>query len=422
MGEEMTARSDGAVAVKKNVKSVLKKLRVLQIRAIGFAEASMYRAILRVSRGSKATAPSSHVLIAAPGGGNIGDQAMLESFVGNVDGTVQVIVRSESDFVWDTVSGTYEVAVLPSLLYGNGAAHIRDFKRYLRLLLDATSVSVIGADIMDGAYNPKASVRRSNLIMVAAKQGVAARILGFSWNESPHPAASAALKRATGLGVRLFLRDPISFARAQRAQLGGCSLVADTVFSHPMSSSGRDIADEAESRNVVLVNASALVHRRVDLVEGYEPMLRFLLDRLYKVVLVPHVIRPNGDDLELLRRLHEKLNDADVELVDRLMSPAEISDLLTHARFVITGRMHLGILALRMGVPPVVLATQGKVEGLFEMFGTPELALNPYEKLSTELLDRVQYVDVNADALRESIAAKLSDVVELSQNNFRGLA
>ncbi|MGW4016862.1 polysaccharide pyruvyl transferase family protein [Rhodococcus ruber] len=418
----MIATLDGIALVNARVKSVLKYLRVLQIQTVGLVEASVYRSVIRFVGRRVSAASSKHVLIAAPGGGNIGDQAMLESFIGNVDGTVQVIVRSKSDYVWDAVGSECEVVVLPSLLYGNGPAHFRDSVRYLRLLSDTNSVSVIGADIMDGAYNPKASVRRANLIAVAAKQGLSARIVGFSWNENPHPAASTALKRAAGFGVQLFLRDPLSFARAQRDRLGGCSLVADTVFARevPVGGLGPSAKDRGP-RDIVLVNVSALVNRRVDLVEGYEPMLRFLLSRSYRVILVPHVIRPNGDDLELLKRLHDKLTDVNVELIDRLMSPAEICTLLERAKFVITGRMHLGILALRVEVPPIILATQGKVEGLFEMFDTPELALNPYEKLSTELLDRVRYVDINAESLRETIALKLPKVIELSQENFRGL-
>ena len=36
-----------------------------------------------------------------------------------------------------------------------------------------------------------------------------------------------------------------------------------------------------------------------------------------------------------------------------------------------TGRMHLAVMALLAGTPPITVATQGKVEGLMRLFGSP---------------------------------------------------
>lgn len=421
MGEAVKLRFDVRNVVDIRPRKVLKKVRSCQVRAVAVVELVVYQTISWIYGTRSTPGSSGHVLIAAPGGGNIGDQAMLESFIANVDGPVRIVVRSEGDYNWQSVdSDAYEVVVLPSLLYGNGPAHLRDFVQYLRQLSDTKSVSVIGADIMDGAYNANASVRRSNLVSVAAGRGLSARILGFSWNDRPHPAAGAALKRATSRGVQLFLRDPLSFDRARQDGLSELSSVSDMVFARRLqrhSSSGRAHDDQ----DLVLVNASALINRRVDQVGTYETVIHSLIERGYKVVLLPHVIRPNGDDLDLLRTLHARVNREEVELVDRLLSPAEVSALCQRAKFVITGRMHLGILALRMGVPPIILATQGKVEGLFELFGIPELAVNPHRDLAVDLLDRTEYVVSRLDDLREIISLKLPEVVELSRVNFEGL-
>src|SRR5687768_8802852 len=88
-----------------------------------------------------------YLLVAAPGQGNIGDQAMLESVLENVSGPVTVVVRRGEDIaVPAAVSSRVTVVELPHLIYGKfGIEHLRDVRRYVELLLACSEVALIGA-------------------------------------------------------------------------------------------------------------------------------------------------------------------------------------------------------------------------------------------------------------------------------------
>ena len=184
------------------------------------------RLTLRTRRGDG----TAHLLIAPPGGGNIGDQALVEAFVEATAGPVVVVVRHIGDIDIPTrLSARMRLVPLPALVYGSAIGHWRDAAKLDRELRAAASVSVVGADIMDGAYVLRASVNRAGLAERLARLGWEPRILGFSWNDTPNPAAKTAIRRASGAGVRMLLRDPLS---AERARRDGISVTdtADLVF------------------------------------------------------------------------------------------------------------------------------------------------------------------------------------------------
>ncbi|WP_394554208.1 polysaccharide pyruvyl transferase family protein [Agromyces sp. MMS24-JH15] len=389
-----------------------------------------------------------HVLVASAGAGNIGDQAMLDAFVERVDGPVMVIARGVGDFRVPEGPGRVSIVDFPELVYGLGGDRRAELTAYGAILSRARSLSVIGADIMDGRYSPRASVRRSMLAEAAAAAGIPARILGFSWNAAPHPRALAALRRAAGAGVVPYLRDPISADRARAAGIPGVVESADLVFTaldedprtadallgtsarraatdeptgEPGGEAGGDADATAAGDRVVLVNVSALVGRNLDQAAQYERIVRALRTRGLRVVLVPHVSRPTSDDVAACRAVHDRLaDDPGVLLVDRLLEPAEIRGLAARASLTVTGRMHLAIMSLRSGVPAITLATQGKVEGLMRLVGVPDLCVEPGPALADRVLAVVDRLDAEP-ALRRTIAASAGRLRTLAERNTDGL-
>jgi len=69
-------------------------------------------------------------------------------------------------------------------VYGGGLPHLRDV---VRLLDRASSLSVVGADLMDGGYGYLGASTLARTAELASRRGVPSRVLGFSWNASPHP-------------------------------------------------------------------------------------------------------------------------------------------------------------------------------------------------------------------------------------------
>lgn len=358
------------------------------------------------------------VLVATPGNGNIGDQAMIEAFLENVLGDIVIVARNETDVaVPEWANHRVTIVALPNLIYGGlRSKHLKHISAFIELLGRASSLSLIGADVMDGAYNPRASIRRSNLVRLGQAVGVPSRILGFSWNgQAPRPVLKSAVK-ASKAGVKMMLRDPISNDRARAGGLMNTVEVADVVFrgtkmsepAHTLISRGQPLA---------LVNISAHIESSFRQISEYISIVKHLVHRGYQVVLIPHVSREGSDDVALTRQLRSKL-DVEVGSVDELLKPEEVRAICSRASLVVTGRMHLSILALSQGVPSIILSSQGKVEGLAQRFPGAAWCVEPQTGLGQEvqvLIDEANAVDVAAlrDQSRKSM--------ELATLNFVGL-
>ncbi|MFD6700723.1 MULTISPECIES: polysaccharide pyruvyl transferase family protein [unclassified Microbacterium] len=355
------------------------------------------------------------------GGGNIGDQAMFEAYLANTPGDVVAVMRDADAYVIPE-EDCARVRVLHAPLLSGGT--LRGRWREVRALADqlraARSFAVIGADIMDGGYNRAEAVTRAEMLRLARRLGADARLLGFSWGEKVDSAASAALARAAR-EARLFVRDPISAERLHRAGIAAVE-AADLVFAADGEREPADVSawlvQHPDPGPVVIVNLSGLIERRTDLVPEFVALIDRLTAEGMRVVLLPHCLRDADDDLAVCRRAGEAAARADrVLLVERALRPAEVRWLTARASAVVTGRMHLSILALGQGTPVVVLRTRGKVEGLARMFGLEDYTLDPApgigDKAGTALADL--FADTT---LRERIGARLPHVRALAQRQF----
>lgn len=364
------------------------------------------------------------VLVAPPGRGNIGDQALVEAFVESVGVPVIVVVRSVSDIdVPDHLADRMTLFPLPALIYGTAVGRARDVAKLSQALAGAASVAIIGADVMDGAYVLRASVNRAALAERLAKRGWPVRVIGFSWNAAPHPAARAAVARAQRAGVTLLIRDPLSAERARRDGLV-VRETADVVF---LASSRDDaaVAEFTHGEPYALINASGLVGAGDGVLREYDRIVTRLRDRGLHVIVLPHVSRPGADDLPLCtaiaERAAQRAGAAPVTLVPRLLTPSQIRRLAADATVVVTGRMHLAVMSLMSGTPAITLATQGKVEGLMRLFDAPDLCVEPGTGLDTRVIERLDAVLADPRAKRAALLERLPAVTALAGNNVDGI-
>jgi polysaccharide pyruvyl transferase WcaK-like protein len=84
--------------------------------------------------------------------------------------------------------------------------------------------------------------------------------------------------------------------------------------------------------------------------------------------------------------------------------------------------MHLAVMSLMAGTPALTIATQGKVEGLMELFGTPELCVPAGDGLEDRLPIAVADAIRRAPELRLRILDALPGVTRLAWANMDGLA
>lgn len=373
------------------------------------------------------------LLVTTVGNGNIGDQAMFEAALGKLGkldklgttpgGRIIAVVPSADAF---TVPPAYADQVtlveLPALTDGNLLTAGLARRRLTSYFPTARSLTVIGADVMDGGYQGREAALRLLALELGARAGLDCRVLGFSWSAHPDPYV---LQRFRDLDqdVQLFARDAVSRERMGGAGIGGVGLAADIVFTHridPVSTPFGDWArsQQDDARRVAVVNVSGLVLKRLSRSGGALTYLdemaetvRRLIARDWSVVLVPHVVRAGDDDLDACRQVHDRLQDAAtapfVTLADRLLSPAEVLGIVTHADVVVSARMHLGILTLSSGRPCVLFDTQGKVEGLMREFGLSDCVLAPAETTADRLVamvDTARAVARDTDALPTGLA------------------
>jgi len=371
--------------------------------------------------------PDYHVLLPSSSEvkGSVGDQAMVQAFVENVASPIVIVKLSHDDDVVPVGADEAVTAVsIPGLVDGSVVRTRETLSEFGRLLEGAASFSVIGADVIDGAYSYRRSVQRITAAMYAARAGVDTRILGFSWNERPDPRAAEALREAARAGVRVLVRDPVSERRLRAVVGDGVMRTADLVFSaRSVDETVREGVAPGLDAPFVVLNANGLIGRTFDQAPDYLRLVDWVVSRGLQVVLVPHDSRRGVEDVAECRRIFERCPAAgsSVFLVDRLLRPHQIRGLLRGAECVLSGRMHLSIMALWSGVPAVTLAYQGKVEGLMEMFDTPSLTVAPAPGFADRAIAVLEDVLAERSSYRAKVASGLERARALSRNNFSGL-
>ena len=395
----------------------------LSLISTSIADAIVIRACSR-SR-PKDQSEKSHILINSTGGGNIGDQAMFESYLANVDGPVQAIVRSSTAFaVPETLSGgRVQLIVLPKIIYGRGLGRLADVVAFSRMLRGAKSLSIVGADVMDGGYGRRPSALEWSLAAAASKAHVPTRVLGFSWKNDVDPHIQGAARRASRSGVIAIARDPHSRLRLQKNGVSTALEAADVVFLQTGASKVNTHIELVQSwtatgKRIAIVNLSGLIQKTLDQSQEYGRIVDSLRELDYEIVLLPHV-SSDIPVIESFKRSHPGYEA--IHHVNRLLTPSEVKALAAMAQVVVTGRMHLSILSLSSGVPSIVLATQGKVLGLMELMGTSNLCIEPVFGFGDKVRTQLLALEKDREKVVTRIQAGVKHARKLAAVNFKDL-
>ncbi|WP_344202401.1 polysaccharide pyruvyl transferase family protein [Aeromicrobium alkaliterrae] len=400
---------------------IKRRLRRVVTVAEAWAMPLLIRALARGVRRHRSPASTTTVVVTPHVSGNNGDVALIEAFVENAPRPLLVVTREVTELP-PSSDPDVEVIAVPHLIYGNTLARWRALRVFVRRLRGARSVSLIGADVMDGHYNLSAAVRRAELVRLGAASGIPSRVLGFSWNGTPEPLAARALTSAARAGARLMAREPVSLDRLTALHLD-VELVTDLVLaaSATDADAAQDLLDGLGITGpYAIVNASGLVGRLTTQAEAYVEAIATLRAHGLEVVLLPHVIRKSGDDLAQLTGIKQRISE-DIVLVTEVPPPAVVRSLCGGADLVVSGRMHVGVMSLWAGTPAIILSTQGKVEGLTRVFGVPDLMVSLDHDLRVELPRKVSEALASRDDLARRIADHQTTARQLAHRNFDGL-
>jgi colanic acid/amylovoran biosynthesis protein len=264
----------------------------------------------------------------------------------------------------------------------------------------ADTLAVLGADCMDGYYSADTTLALLAITDLAADRGVRTSILGFSFNDQPSPKLAPAFN-AMGPRVAIHVRDEVSLGRFQKFCQAQAQLVTDSAFMlQPTNNTSAVRAIEtwasqqrSQARHVIGFNVHPMLLRNPSpdelqgLIDNVANAIEQLMrERSVSVAFISHDYRGASGDDACLKPLYERLVKT---FGDRLYyseqqcTAAELKGMAGHMDGVVTGRMHLAIASLGMGVPVAALTYQDKFQGLMKHFGLPQSLLIPPAQLST---------------------------------------
>jgi polysaccharide pyruvyl transferase WcaK-like protein len=371
--------------------------------------------------------------------GSRGDQAMIEAVCRRIraaypHAVVAAITASE---VADAAARAQQVTPLRGWSDRWRLARVMQVARDFR----PTMAFILGADVMDGYYDPFTSARLLVVADCLARADVRCVITGFSFNRKPHPLLRHIFNNLDQRVV-INVRDRRSYERFRAFSRAPANLVADAAFMLKpdlrTDATGRAVSwvhsQKSHGRRVLALNVHPMLFR--DATAEAIQRLNDTLARELRTVLaaapslsllfLAHDDRSAGGDGACLGPIHQQVRSG---YEDRLfyesvaLSAAEAKVCVSEVDGVITGRMHLAIAALGAGVPVVALTYQDKFQGLFEHFSLPSHYLldDSIFMVEGQLSGVVVRFLAEMADLQQMIARELPSVLALSELNMRGL-
>lgn len=290
----------------------------------------------------------------------------------------------------------------------------------------------IGADVIDGAYNPTSVSARISLLAEAATLGKKATLLGASYNKKPEETTRKALSELPD-SVTICARDPVSRERMEDALNRPIRQVADLAFllkprlDDPLVKEAKNwiAARRLAGDQVIGLNANYLHAQKDPLIIG---ALKILVEQLLRyelsIMLIPHDTRSEMPDEKLLEEAVAWIPPKDRARIFMLppRSPGIVRAVMPELDMLATGRMHTAILSMSGGTPAFCFAYQDKFEGLLQFFklensellSTPtELSASP-EYVAQKIMNRLK----EKNLFVENIQSHLPEVLALSAKNF----
>lgn len=180
------------------------------------------------------------------------------------------------------------------------------------------------------------------------------------------------------------VRESLSWEGLKRAGIEeNVLLCADPAFQLDLEVT--PLPDGFTPENTVGINVSPLAADYGNLVmENYIEMIRHILDHTdFRVLLIPHVVKPDSDDRSTLKRLYDAFKDTGRIALLEDRGCMALKGVISQCRLFIGARTHATIAAYSTCVPTLVAGYSIKARGIArDIFGTDEHYVVPVQNFA----------------------------------------
>lgn len=368
--------------------------------------------------------------------GAVGDEAMMVATIGylrSINPNIEVRVAVASEVAAEACR---QRGWIPMLLWAEPYSlsrvmeHLREYR--------PTITAALGADIMDGYYNPVFSAQMLAVSDMAARLGAYSTILGFSFNASPYPGLSS-LFSDTHPRLQCNVRDSISLKRFRAFTGANAQLTADCAFlleAEQDLSFASDIlswiSGEREEGRIILgfnihpmLLPNATEQQVQEIIASALDAIRHVAAlRRVSFLLISHDYRGDYGDYRCLGAIADRLlADGDV----RYMAPkvkynaSQLKAIAGQMDGVVGARMHLLIATLGAGRPVAAVTYQDKFAGLFNHFAIdPALMISPAQMINdkTCFSSMIMKLIDELELQTSLVVSRRGEIMKLSSSNF----
>lgn len=383
---------------------------------------SVLHSVFRMSRMARfrSKKPRFPICINLAGEHNLGCSALWASSIGNLPAGTNFVGTPE---VRELVVG---LGLPQDHFYGIGnlyanftISHYISLFKVANLASKASEAYIVGADDLDGEYSKLLSGALWNFAIALRAQDFQSRMISFSWKIGAAPFAENMVRRAAGVGVKLFPRDSRSRIRIEELVGPVERNASDIAFALPTNPAIGGFVEPFPSGNkVALLGAPHPLAKNSN--GSFELMLAIMraFPEGTEFTWFPSVVRPGQDDIETQRKLTEALSTGfTITRVAREIHPAEFMTMVGGYRVAVAFRMHPAILAMKQGTPTIMFDYQDKMLGLSEDMGLKNVVL-PASLPLTAVTSSLKAFYSRSIELRADIASSLSLMHSRAMRNF----
>ena len=269
-----------------------------------------------------------------------------------------------------------------------------------RDLLDAVQSGDLCLSIGGYNYCYAGTEILGDLNMLLKKKGAKTVLWGCSIDpEAISPEMVKDLKRYDLITVR----EPLTQAALAAAGITeNVRSVADPAFLLDIQKT--DLPDGFLAGNTIGLNLSPLIlhytEKKEEALAGFQALVQHILDTTYSAIaLIPHVVKSNSDDLEVLEPLFRQFEGTGRVLLIPDQNCMQLKYIISQCRLFIGARTHATIAAYSTFVPTLVIGYSVKSRGIAaDLFGTEENYVLPIQAIraDTDLIGAYDWLEAHA--------------------------